>query len=50
MPGSYELLLGLADDPTFGPVVLFGRGGTAAELVGDRPSRSRPSIIRWRAN
>jgi acetyltransferase len=36
MPASYELLLGLADDPTFGPVVLFGRGGTAAELVGDR--------------
>jgi len=35
-PGSTELLLGLSVDQTFGPVVLFGQGGTAAEAIGDR--------------
>jgi acetyltransferase len=34
--GAHELLAGLALDPTFGPVVLFGRGGTAVEVIGDR--------------
>ena len=33
--GAHELLAGIALDPTFGPVVLFGRGGTAVELIGD---------------
>jgi acetyltransferase len=31
-----ELILGLADDPTFGTVVVFGRGGTAVEIINDR--------------
>ncbi|MGY3486519.1 acetyltransferase [Bradyrhizobium sp. USDA 4011] len=31
-----ELLLGIADDPTFGPVVVFGRGGTAVEVMNDK--------------
>jgi len=35
-PGARELLLGLADDPTFGPVVVFGRGGTAVEIIKDK--------------
>jgi acetyltransferase len=30
-----ELILGLATDPTFGPVVLFGHGGTEVYIVGD---------------
>jgi acetyltransferase len=34
--GAHELLAGIAHDPTFGPVVLFGRGGTAVEVIGDR--------------
>jgi acetyltransferase len=34
--GAHELLAGIALDPTFGPVVLFGRGGTAVEVIGDR--------------
>jgi acetyltransferase len=34
--GAHELLAGLATDPTFGPVVIFGRGGTAVEVIGDR--------------
>jgi acetyltransferase len=31
-----ELIAGLADDPTFGTVVVFGRGGTAVELINDK--------------
>lgn len=30
-----ELIVGFATDPCFGPVVVFGRGGTAAELIDD---------------
>lgn len=35
-PGSHELILGLAEDLQFGPVVLFGHGGTAVEVVRDK--------------
>jgi acetyltransferase len=35
-PGAHELLLGAATDPVFGPVVLFGQGGTAVEVIADR--------------
>jgi acetyltransferase len=35
-PQAHELILGLARDPTFGPVILFGEGGTATEVVADR--------------
>ena len=35
-PKARELILGLADDPTFGTVVVFGRGGTAVELINDK--------------
>src|SRR6266481_3525433 len=31
-----ELILGLADDPTFGTVIVFGRGGTAVEIINDK--------------
>ena len=31
-----ELILGLANDPTFGTVVVFGRGGTAVEIINDK--------------
>ncbi len=30
-----EIFVGLADDPTFGPVLLFGHGGTGVEVMGD---------------
>jgi acetyltransferase len=35
-PNAHELIAGLATDPTFGPVVLFGAGGTAVEVLADR--------------
>jgi acetyltransferase len=31
-----ELILGIAEDPTFGPIMAFGRGGTAVEIVKDK--------------
>jgi acetyltransferase len=31
-----ELILGIAGDPTFGPVIVFGRGGTAVEIINDK--------------
>lgn len=35
-PDAFELLVGIAEDQDFGPVVLFGHGGTAAEIIADR--------------
>ena len=34
-PGAFELILGVDDDPQFGPVVMFGHGGTKVEVVND---------------
>lgn len=34
-PGAHELLAGIGLDPVFGPVVTFGAGGTAVEVIGD---------------
>jgi len=31
-----ELIVGTSIDPVFGPVILFGQGGTAVELLADR--------------
>jgi len=31
-----ELILGLANDTTFGTVMVFGRGGTAVEIINDK--------------
>ncbi|HEX3936888.1 MAG TPA: bifunctional acetate--CoA ligase family protein/GNAT family N-acetyltransferase [Xanthobacteraceae bacterium] len=35
-PKARELIVGLADDPTFGPVIGFGQGGTAVEVISDK--------------
>lgn len=35
-PQAHELILGMSVDPTFGPVLLFGQGGTAVEVVNDK--------------
>src|SRR5579872_1277692 len=34
-PGALELIAGVVDDPLFGPVILFGQGGTAVEVLND---------------
>jgi acetyltransferase len=34
--GAHELIAGMAVDATFGPTIVFGQGGTAVELIGDR--------------
>jgi acetyltransferase len=34
-PDAFELIVGANEDPQFGPVILFGHGGTAAEIIGD---------------
>ena len=35
-PNGHELIVGITQDATFGPVLLFGRGGKATEVIGDR--------------
>jgi acetyltransferase len=35
-PGAQELILGIVEDAQFGPVVLFGHGGTAVEVIRDK--------------
>jgi acetyltransferase len=35
-PKARELIVGVADDPTFGPVIVFGQGGTAVEVISDK--------------
>ncbi len=34
-PGAYELLVGATVDAAFGPIMVFGQGGIAVELLGD---------------
>lgn len=34
--GARELIIGMSEDATFGPVILFGAGGTAVEVIRDR--------------
>ena len=35
-PQAHELILGVINDPLFGPVLLFGNGGTAVEIINDK--------------
>ncbi len=45
-PKARELIAGIADDPTFGPVIVFGRGGTAVEVINDRTLALPPLDLR----
>jgi acyl-CoA synthetase (NDP forming) len=40
--GGVELLLGAVQDPVFGPIVVFGLGGTATDVLEDRAARLAP--------
>jgi acetyltransferase len=49
-PKGSELIAGIADDPTFGPVVVFGQGGTGVEVINDKalalpPLALAPALI-----
>ena len=48
-----ELILGATTDPQFGPVLLFGSGGTLVEVFQDRalvlPPVTREIALRWMA-
>lgn len=35
-PNGRELMIGIVSDPVFGPVITFGAGGTAVEVLADR--------------
>jgi acetyltransferase len=35
-PGAVELILGATEDPVFGPIVMVGHGGVAAEVIDDK--------------
>ncbi len=41
-PDGPELIIGGANDPSYGPTVLVGIGGTAAEAIGDVATRLAP--------
>lgn len=35
-PRALELIAGIADDSVFGPIIVFGAGGTAVEVIDDK--------------
>lgn len=42
VPAGVEMFIGALQDPTFGPVILCGTGGTLVELLGDTVVRLQP--------
>jgi acetyl coenzyme A synthetase (ADP forming)-like protein len=40
--GGHEILIGMVEDPTFGPLIVFGLGGVFVELIGDVAFRIHP--------
>ena len=48
-PKARELIAGIADDPTFGPVIVFGSGGTAVEIISDKAVALPPLNLRLAA-
>ena len=43
---SHELIAGITTDPIFGPVILFGHGGTAVEVINDKAVALLPLNLR----
>ncbi|MGH8871390.1 MAG: GNAT family N-acetyltransferase [Acidimicrobiia bacterium] len=42
IPGGHEVLIGMTQDPSFGPLVVFGLGGIYVELLEDVAFRIHP--------
>ncbi len=42
LPGGHEVLIGMTQDPNFGPLVVFGLGGIYVELLQDVAFRIHP--------
>lgn len=40
--GGVEVLVGVAQEPVFGPLVVFGLGGVATDVLGDHTARLSP--------
>ncbi len=45
-PGAHELIVGVITDPTFGPLILFGQGGIAVEVMDDKALAMPPLNMR----
>jgi acyl-CoA synthetase (NDP forming) len=43
--GGTEVMIGVADDPMFGPLVIFGLGGVATEVLADHSARLAPLTV-----
>jgi acyl-CoA synthetase (NDP forming) len=42
LTGGVEVLIGVVQEPVFGPLVVFGLGGVATEVLGDHSARLTP--------
>jgi acyl-CoA synthetase (NDP forming)/RimJ/RimL family protein N-acetyltransferase len=40
--GGIEVIIGVVQEPVFGPLVVFGLGGVATDVLGDRSARLTP--------
>jgi acyl-CoA synthetase (NDP forming) len=40
--GGTEVIMGVVQEPVFGPLVVFGLGGVATDVLGDRSARLTP--------
>ena len=43
--GGVETIVGVVQEPVFGPVVVFGLGGVATDVLGDRAARLAPLTV-----
>jgi acyl-CoA synthetase (NDP forming) len=42
VPGGHEVIIGMTEDDSFGPLIAFGLGGVFVELIGDVAFRIHP--------